>query len=73
MGDLKSRVSFLTTDMKLQDFGVYLAVFWSCFGPEFPHYIPSLPFGMVMCILFYSMLEVCKLLFEQGIPVKVLP
>lgn len=53
---------------------VYSAVFSCfCFGPEFPHDAPFLPFGTVTYILFHSMLEACKLPFEQSITVKVLP
>lgn len=58
-----NHVSFLTKNVELQDL-VFVLLDSSCFGPVFPHYSPFFPFGMVMYILCYSILEVYNLLFD---------
>ena len=59
VGELKS---VLTLDMEMQSLE-FPSFFWSYFSPVFPPFAPSLQFGMVMCILYHYMLEVCDMFF----------
>jgi hypothetical protein len=53
-------------------FNVFLAGFWSCFGPIPPFYASILPVGTSVFTLCYWMLEVCNFLwFLQGLKLRV--